>query len=366
MKAAVKYLLGSLHLLEPALRVRSKVYRAVEPTFLLKFAANRFVARKAVARKISRLDNRAIPPGRAEIRAFMIVRNESLRLPFMLRHYFDRGVDRIFVLDNDSSDDTRAIVLSFDNTHLFYTKDIYLHQGAWADLLLWRYGVGHWCLVVDADEMIVYPDFESVSLRQLCNFLDRESFDALDCVMLDMYPDRPLTEIKYIQGTDPLQMGAWFDKSSYIEFGAGPWYCHEWKILHQGPVRLAGGVRKRLFDVAPCVSKVPLVKFRRKIALSTATHLIQGARVADLRGALLHFKFLDDFAHKLRRDIEIEKDWHHSHAAENKAYRANLNQNPNLNFMSPISEKFASSSQLVRLGIMKTSSKFVEYKMSLQ
>jgi len=292
----------------------------------------------------------------------MIVRNESLRLPFMLRHYFDRGIDRIFVLDNDSSDDTRSIVLSFENTHLFYTRDVYAHQGAWADFLLRRYGVGHWCLVVDADEMIVYPDYEIVSLRELCNFLDIESFDALDCVLLDMYPDRPLSEIEYLQGTDPLQTAAWFDRPSYTEFGAGPWYCHEWNILHQGPLRLAGGVRKRVFGVTPCVSKVPLVKFRREIALSAGTHLIQSAQVADLRGALLHFKFLNDFAFKLRRDIEIARHWHHYHAEENEAYRAGLNLTPSLNFISPISEKFVSSSQLVKLGIMKTSTRFLEYK----
>src|ERR1700730_13092970 len=88
-----------------------------EPIYLQKFAINRFVARYAAARKITRIDNRNIPLARTEIRAFMIVRNESLRLPFMLQYYFERGVDRIFVLDNDSLDDTRSIVLSFNNTH---------------------------------------------------------------------------------------------------------------------------------------------------------------------------------------------------------------------------------------------------------
>jgi hypothetical protein len=39
----------------------------------------------------------------------MVVRNEALRLPFMLQHYFERGVDRIFVFDNDSTDDTQSI-----------------------------------------------------------------------------------------------------------------------------------------------------------------------------------------------------------------------------------------------------------------
>ena len=328
--------------------------------YLPKIAAKRFLARQAVARKIKRIDDRGIPLARTEIRAFMIVRNEALRLPFMLRHYFERGVDRIFVLDNDSTDDTRSIALSFDNTHLFHTKDVLARKGAWVDLLLRRYGNGCWCLVLDADEMIVYPDFEVVSLRGLCNFLDGESFDALDCVLLDMYPDRPLNEIKYTQGTDPLQIASWFDKPSYTGFGAGPWYSHEWNILHQGPLRFSGGMRERVFGVRACVSKVPLVKFQNSIFLSLGTHLIQGARVADLRGALLHFKFMDDFAANVQREIAREQYW--NNAKEYKDYGAILSRDPSLNFTSPISEKFVSSSQLVTLGVMKTSTKFVEYR----
>src|SRR5262249_34100337 len=327
--------------------------------YLQKFAAKRFVARHAVARKIKRIDDRNIPLARTEIRAFMIVRNEELRLPFMLRHYLERGVDMIFVLDNDSTDDTRSVVLSFDNTHLFHTTDIFAHKAAWVDLLLRRYGDGCWCLVLDADEMLVYPDFEMVSLRELCHFLDRESFDALDCVLLDMYPGAPLSEIKYTQGTNPLQIASWFDKASYTELRAGPSDWHDSNILHQGPSRLFGGMRERVFGVQACVSKVPLVKFRKSIALSLGTHMIQGARVADIRGALLHFKFLDDFTAKAQREAAREQYWHK--AQEYKDYESVLCRDPTISFMSPISQKFVSSSQLVTLAVMRTSTRFVEY-----
>jgi hypothetical protein len=110
------------------------------------------------------------------------------------------------------------------------------------------------------------------------------------------------------------------------------------------------------------VSKVPLVKFRHSISLSLGAHLIQGARVADLRGALLHFKFLDDFAAKVQTEILREQYW--NEAQEYKGYGAVLRLDPKLNFMSPISEKFVSSSQLVTLGVMKTSARFGEYRMN--
>ncbi len=36
-----------------------------------------------------------------EIRLFAIVRNEALWMPYFLDYYFQRGVDRMFILDND-------------------------------------------------------------------------------------------------------------------------------------------------------------------------------------------------------------------------------------------------------------------------
>jgi hypothetical protein len=326
--------------------------------YLYKFAVKRSLARRKAARQISRIDNRNIPlvPG-TEIRGFMIVRNESLRLPFILKYYFSLGVDRIFVLDNDSSDDTRSIVLSFENTHLFHTKDIYAHQGTWMDLLLRRYGGGCWCLVVDADEMLIYPDFETVSLRQLCNFLDQESFDALDCVLLDMYPDRPLTEIKYEQGTDPLQIAPWFDRSSYGEGYVGRHYLHDQSIFYEGPSRLFGGVRKRVFDANPCVSKVPLVRFDNSMFLSPGTHFIQGARVADLRGALLHFKYLDDFLQNVKQEV-ARGQRSFGNDLEYNRYLTVLSRFPNLCLRADVSVEFTESTQLVNFGIMKRSQAF--------
>lgn len=328
-----------------------------------KFTVKRYLVRRMVAQQITRIDDRKIPMPRMEIRGFMVVRNESLRLPFMLKYYFGQGVDRIFVLDNDSVDDTRSIVLSFNNTHLFHTKDIYAHQAAWIDVLLRRYGRGCWCLVVDADEMLIYPDFEKVSLRALCNFLDSGCFDALDCVLLDMYPDSALSEIKYEQGSNPLQIASWFDRPSYAEGCAGPCYVHEQNILHEGPPRLFGGMRKRVFDANPCISKFPLISFHNPMFLSPGTHLIQGARVADLRGALLHFKYLDDFFQNVKQEVARGQRAFGNHLEYNRYFEVTTRL-PDLNFLGDVSVEFSGSGQLVDLGIMKktqTFEKFAKY-----
>ena len=196
--------------------INSYAFAAKRLKHQLEYALRRSLARNYVSWRIMKIDSISVPANPDEIRLFMVVRNESLRLPFTLEYYFSRGVDRIFVIDNDSSHDPAAIVLSHKNAHLFHTKDKYRHQGYWIDFLLRRYGVGHWCLVVDADEVFVYPFCESIALRQLCSFLDSEHFETLDCVLLDMYPDTPLDGVVYKPGMHPLLVAPWFDRGSYI------------------------------------------------------------------------------------------------------------------------------------------------------
>lgn len=101
--------------------------------------------------RIHKIDSSPVPDEPSEIRLFMVVRNESLRLPYLFEYYFARGVDRAFVLDNGSTDDTVSFLLSRKNTHVFQTGESYNHHGTWIDFLLHSYGVDNWCVVVDAE-----------------------------------------------------------------------------------------------------------------------------------------------------------------------------------------------------------------------
>lgn len=317
------------------------------------YSLNRWLSRVRSAAKIKKIDAIPVPHRPGEIRAFMVVRNESLRLPFMLRNCFSRGIDRIFVIDNDSSDDTASIILHEKNTHLFSIRDRYAYQAYWIDLLLRRYGIGHWCLVVDADEALIYPHFEELTLRDFCSFLDSEQFNALDCILLDMYPRGPLNRFHYMRGTDPLLVAPWFDTDSYTKACKGPLYIHEQKLIYEGVERTFGGMRKRVFGANPCLSKIPLIKFSKSMFLSPGTHFAQGARVPDIRGALLHFKYLHDFSKNVEQEAVRGQHW--QNAKEYKQYWEVLNCSSELEFWAPSSTRFAGSQQLVALGIMKSS-----------
>jgi len=334
--------------------IKSRCKRALKKAFFApQYALRRSISRSRSAQNMKKVDPNPIPLAAQEIRLFMAVRNESLRLPFMLRYYFSRGVDRIFVVDNNSSDDTADTVLCEKNTHLFFTRDEYAYQPSWIDLLLHRYGIGHWCLIVDADEALIYPHCETVSFSQLCAFLDKEASNVMDCMLLDMYPGVPLTEVNYERGSDPLLTAPWFDKSPYTTGCGGPLYLREENIIYDGEARMFGGMRRRAFGVNPCLGKFPLVKFNNRIFLSRGTHFVQNARPSDIRGALLHFKYLNDFAANVKREVEREQHWHN--AIEYKKYLSELQSSPDFDFHSTVSTRFINSHQLVELNLMKSS-----------
>lgn len=324
---------------------------------------NRLRNRIYTSFSMRKVDKKIVPTGKDEIRLFMAVRNESLRLPFILDYYTRLGVNRMFIIDNNSNDDSASFLLSKNNTHVFWTKEDYCKQGDWVDFLLHRYGKGHWCIVVDADELLFYPHSEMLSLRDLCAFLDSRGYNALDCLLLDMYPNKPLSEISYVRGSDFLITAPYFDQAPYYSrcgwSTARPKVIELGSLIYTGPARFFGGVRKRIFGIEPCLSKFSLVKFNPSLAVSPGGHWAEGVSVASIRGALLHFKFLNDFPDRVVEEVGREQHW--LNASEYKSYLKITSQNPRLNFYHDKSVKFINSEQLVNLEIMKSSAELSEF-----
>ncbi|MGE3623448.1 MAG: glycosyltransferase family 2 protein, partial [Bdellovibrionales bacterium] len=122
-----------------------------------------------------RVDINAIPQGLRECRAIFVTRNEAQRLPWLLRYYRGLGVDRFFVVDNGSTDGSVDFLLRQKDCHVFVTHDSYTESGfghSWQQIVLDMYGEDNWWLIVDADEVFVYPDSETVPLPQFTHYLD--------------------------------------------------------------------------------------------------------------------------------------------------------------------------------------------------
>jgi len=225
----------------------------------------------------------------AEIRAFLLVRNELERLPLMLAHHRTMGVHRFFVVDNGSSDGTIEYLLGQPDVHVFETDGSYqeARNGIdWIELLLHVYGVDRWCLLLDADEHLVYPHYETVHLPEFCRTLEERGLNCLATSFLDLYADCPIADARLDQAQPPIEICRFFDPHGYYHFPASASHIP----------RLFGGPRARLFwpeiDLAARARQIPDYIER---AFDDAAYLTKHADVASaLRGgrlesALQHF-----------------------------------------------------------------------------
>lgn len=299
---------------------------------------------------LPQIDNRPIPPRGDEIRMFVCVRNEAVLLPRFFEHYRNLGVQRFFVVDNVSTDGTRELVLGQADAHLFEAAGSYAEAEVgmeWIRHMLYRYGSGGWCVLADADEFLVYPRMDELRLRDLCAHIDSHQRDALECILLDMYSAGPVRDAVYSPGQNPLEVCPMFDPASH--------YLRN----HFGTPAPMGGVRHRIFGRQVCLRKVPLIKVTPQTYVHTGYHAAWGARVADLRGVMLHFKFFSTFHETAQR--EAARGEHFRGGSEYKAYLEVLQKQPNLSLACSDSVRYEGERQLSRFNLMKNTPEWREY-----
>ena len=325
---------------------------------------------------LTRLDSNAVPDV-DEIRLFAKVRNEAKRLPFFVSYYKTLGVSRFFIVDNGSTDGTQEYLKEMPDCHTFLTtqKLVDARGGIdWIQPLLHQYGKNRWCIVTDADELLVYPNSETVALPAFCQTLDREHADAFLCMMLDMYPDGNIDDIEYIPGQPFIDACPFFDGTGY------KWVARKPTDGGVGP-RVYGGPRIRMFypelldrrlhirskrwlltqlgrsfpKVKPPqpipLNKIPLLRWNgNRSFLYAAQHDLSFANLANGYGALLHFKFLGNFTDQVKEELN-RKAYFGTEMYQKYAER--LSKDASVNFKSNISIRYTGTRQLLELGLIK-------------
>ncbi len=237
--------------------------------------------------------------GRGDILLFSTVRNEAVRLPWFLDHYRRLGVGHFLFIDNASDDGTRELLLDQGDVSLWHTGASYKRSRFgqdWITALMLRHGVGRWCVQVDADELLVYPHWQTRPLPALTEWLDRSGQRSFAAMLLELYPKGALGAQAYVPGTDPLTLLRWFDAGNHV--------------LRHNPLLdcllMQGGVRARNFfgttpNRAPTLTKLPLVKWGRDSVWVNSTHSALPRALNRVyatyggictSGGLLHTKFL--------------------------------------------------------------------------
>jgi len=236
-----------------------------------------------------------------DILAAVTTRNEMDRLPHFLDHYRHMGVAHFLFVDNNSTDGTAEFLAKQPDVSLWSTTHSYKASRFGMDWLAYlqrTYAHGHWCVTVDADELLIYPHSDSRSLRDLTGWLDRNNTPFFAAMMLDMHPKGPLGAP--VQGDTPIEALPWFSAD----------HDWEWKPRYRN-MSIRGGPRKRLLfaenpDFAPHLNKTPLIRWSRSYVYASSMHLALPRFLNagfDRRnnlpsGALLHTKFLPNIVEK--------------------------------------------------------------------
>ncbi|AGI69999.1 hypothetical protein OAN307_c46500 [Octadecabacter antarcticus 307] len=303
--------------------------------------------------EVTHLSGGDIP--KSGVLVFSTVRNEMLRVEHWLSHYRALGVAHFLIVDNASDDGTAAFLAKQPDVSLWTTPNSYKASRFgvdWLTCLQMKYGAGRWCLTVDADELLIYPDSDTRDLRDLTRHLDTKGREAFGALMLDMYPKGPIGQTRYVAGDDPIRIVSWFDANNY-RAKIHPVFGNLW---------IQGGVRDRAFfgtqpDRSPTLNKTPLVKWRRGFAYVTSTHQILPRRLNDVfdlgeaarvSGVLLHTKFLPNIAEKSVEELTRAQHFENSDLYE--PYYKALIDDPDLWIDSSV--KYSGTAQLEALGLM--------------
>jgi glycosyltransferase involved in cell wall biosynthesis len=294
-----------------------------------------------------------IRPG--EVLAFLCVRNERGRLPHFLRHHRALGVRHFLVVDNGSTDATPDLLRDAPDVSLWRTTTSYKASRFGMDWLTWlmlRYGHGHWCLTLDADELLIYPYWQTRPLPALTGWLDLQGRRAFGAMTLDMYPVGPVSDSTVGPDEDPIAHLSYFDAGNY-QVQVQPRMRNLW---------IQGGARARAFFAdaprrAPTLNKTPLVRWHWRYAYVNSTHSLLPAHLNQVyatdggeltSGVLLHTKFLPGIT--LRSAEEKRRGEHFGDGAQYAAYYDRLISDPVLHMAT--STRYTGWRQLEALGLM--------------
>jgi hypothetical protein len=332
-----------------------------------------------------------------EIVGVVVARNEALRLGAAIRHARHLGIGPILIIDNLSSDGTREIALQHSRVHVIEAPDDYAAAAFgvdWVNALLHRYAHGHWVLLFDADEMLVFPGSDAPgSLPRLCAHLDGLGSEGLTTLMLDLFPREPLHATRYQPDQDLLEAAPWFEPPRL-------WQERAPDAPH---IATYGGIRERLFfpeaiptrpvrflyqklfnlgwrlpvlrraawfarlapSRSPNLTKLPLMRWREGSAFRTSHSVAPLALAADQpSGVLLHFKFLQDF-HTRVLDA-VARDAHYDGSTEYRRYLAALKRDPDFTLHGPRSRRYEGPGQLAAIGLLHDTAAWAEARATVR
>lgn len=333
------------------------------------------------------------------VTAIVLCHNEALRLEHFLEFHKSAGIDQFLVVDNASSDGSSEILENDPAVFLFPSKAKYSEcKSVWREMLADLYLADRWTVFLDVDELFIHPSWPRTSIADYCQRLDNHGFDCLMTIMVDMYPEGDLAKCHYVPGTPFLDVAPMFDVGNYRMESYSRKSLSNWPTP---PVHVRGGARERLFhshvthggfwfDRAishavfgldrslkptkarrlldrlvskwvnradtgiglPNMSKISIIRWPKGAKFRGGVHQMNRkmALAPDI-GALLHFKYFDDFTKRVR--YLAERGQHVEGGAHYKLYAQSSDRLTSTGITFAQSHRFENVNSLIRVGLMR-------------
>jgi hypothetical protein len=257
----------------------------------------------------------------AQVLLVAVARNERVLLPHFLAHHRALGIRHFVLVDNLSDDGSREYLLAQPDVVLYSADTEYRHAHfgvSWQQAVLGAHAVGKWVLLADIDEFLVYPGCEQRPLGDWLAELDAAGHDAVQTLMVDMYPEGDLQTADFTQAA-PFEVAAHFDRQPLLRWRLGSG-CYS-----NGPTWLSGLRHRLIPDSAPNLytsQKLALFRYQPWVRLSEGLHYASNLSVAPQSACFAHFKYHTGFQRKVLQ--EVARKQHFNGAEEYQKYLAML------------------------------------------
>lgn len=269
-----------------------------------------------------------------------VVKDDFKKVKKQVEYHRNIGIRHFAYIDNKSSDGTFEWLREQDDVSLFSVSEVFseLRKLAWRKLVMEILGNDRWYLVLDSDEIFMYPGIEDKNISKYIDFLDKQNIEICLTLVVDMYTKGELLKA---ETDDHIKEYCYFDTDTYNIFSS--YTCRY----------IYGGPRARVFRYSPQLATYRLIKMSHgKIA---GTHCIypnsMNAKAKGVTGFILHYKTFGAFELEKYKDY-VKTGIHANNSGEYKNYLEKLKVNPGTTLFYDGSHRLNTSMDLAKINII--------------
>lgn len=285
--------------------------------------------------------------GKNEPILLCVVKNDLEKVKLQIEYHRKIGVRHFAYIDNLSQDGTFEWLKEQSDVSLFSVSEKFhiTVKDAWKKQVTDLLGYDKWYLILDSDELFIYPGIEEKNINKYIDFLEYKKIKSTFSPMIDMYSDKKLFGRDVSPG-GIMEEYCFFDTDSYVKIKNGARY------------NVRGGPRARLFSTKSnpfyCgLGKYALTKVREDMIIFAHFNLPYKYNFGT-KGAiafLLHYKFLMQDSVKYMDHIKSGV-MSSGGSSEYKVYMQLYEKNPELTFFYENAQKLNNSMDLMKINLI--------------